>query len=217
MPVIIPVHDATTPSDITYASSSWTFSHTVNAGNASCLVVRFQGVNADTVTGVTYAGTAMTYFTKYNNGSRYAYIYYLANPALGANNVVISASAGNLGGSAFASTYFNVNKFSPMNGASANANTSTTPAVTVASNLDSIVIDCLVTYQVATMTCGQTQDGNRVNSNECTAASRKAGAAGNVTMNWTLNVSKLWVVIAGNLAGFPVGANPVSVTPYMMA
>jgi hypothetical protein len=61
------------------------------------LVVGVLGdTTTDDVTGVTYAGNAMTFGTKLasgGTGNRWAYLYYQLNPASGANNVVVSASS----------------------------------------------------------------------------------------------------------------------------
>jgi hypothetical protein len=77
--------------------TSYTQSYTVGTGSNRFLVVAFLGDvigGADDITGVTYAGAAMTLLMKYTAGAagnnRFQYVYGLANPASGANNVVIS-------------------------------------------------------------------------------------------------------------------------------
>jgi hypothetical protein len=72
--------------------SSLTLSHN---NNGTFLVVAFSNNQSDTdkVTGVTYNGVAMTrarYDLNTNTGNLSTYIYYLANPASGIYNVVIS-------------------------------------------------------------------------------------------------------------------------------
>src|SRR5260221_12626630 len=50
-------------------------------------------ITNDKITGVTYAGVSMALQGKVNTpGDRWFYLFSLANPTLGANNVVISAS-----------------------------------------------------------------------------------------------------------------------------
>lgn len=51
--------------------------------------------NASNVTGITYAGVAMTLSTSqiYNADNVKVYQYYLINPASGANNIVVSYDA----------------------------------------------------------------------------------------------------------------------------
>lgn len=91
--------------DLGYSSgntTSLTAAYTVGSGANRLLVVGVLGnglSSADSVTGVTYAGVAMTLAAK-NIGTgagtpandRYTYLYYLLNPPSGANNVVVSAT-----------------------------------------------------------------------------------------------------------------------------
>jgi hypothetical protein len=86
-------YDTSTSSSTT--GTSLTFAHTCSGG----LRVLFVAVdtntadNTDYVTGVTYAGVAMTRVdTFHSQGLGGTYFYMLVNPTLGANNVVISTS-----------------------------------------------------------------------------------------------------------------------------
>lgn len=74
--------------------ASMTVAHTTTGANRY-LVVAILGdetVPGNTVTGVTYAGVAMTLLRPAQLHNRYFYLFGLANPAVGANNVIISAS-----------------------------------------------------------------------------------------------------------------------------
>ena len=77
--------------------SSYTYSFTTSGTNRGLVVgvgLQKTGGVTDVLTGITYGGTAMTYIDKYQVSSvGYDYFYYLANPATGANNVVISLSS----------------------------------------------------------------------------------------------------------------------------
>jgi RHS repeat-associated protein len=82
-------------------ASSLTFSHTTNSNTSGLIVVGVleatsAGCTADKVTGVTYNGTALTdlgyYVSSATNGTAIK-TYYGYAPSLGANNVVVSASA----------------------------------------------------------------------------------------------------------------------------
>lgn len=83
------------------AATSLTYSHTCSGTNRILIVGIGSDDNpgdGDIVTGVTYNGVAMTQIVKRitDNATftnRYAYLYYLINPASGANNIVVSASA----------------------------------------------------------------------------------------------------------------------------
>jgi hypothetical protein len=87
------------------ATNSLTAAYTVGSGANRLLVVGFVGDYTtlsggggfDDITGVTYAGAAMTLAVKLvdnssANASRYTYLYFLVNPASGSNNVVISCT-----------------------------------------------------------------------------------------------------------------------------
>jgi len=76
-------------------ATSLTFSHTCSGSNRilHVAVATPTADNTDYVTGVTYGGIAMTRVDTFRSpGLGGAYLYELVNPALGANNVVISAS-----------------------------------------------------------------------------------------------------------------------------
>lgn len=71
------------------ASNSLTFSYTVGTG-ANRLLVVYVGSGANNITGVTYAGVAMTLAAQSATGNNS--IYYLLNPPSGSNSVVITAA-----------------------------------------------------------------------------------------------------------------------------
>lgn len=79
-------------------ASPFSASYTSGAGSDRLLIVVFDGdvaTGADDITGVTYAGVAMTLAAKkvgQINQNRNLYFYYLLNPASGSNTVVISYS-----------------------------------------------------------------------------------------------------------------------------
>ncbi len=86
-------------------TNSLTVSYTVGSGYNRLLVVVLNGDASvqsgngghDDITGITYASVSLTFATKIiiNSGTtdpRYNYIYFLLNPASGANNVVISCT-----------------------------------------------------------------------------------------------------------------------------
>lgn len=75
-------------------ATSYTRAFTIG-GSDRYLTVGILDVAGDTVTGVTYAGVAMTQLGKINCAtSRYIYIYGLANPASGTNDIIASRSSG---------------------------------------------------------------------------------------------------------------------------
>jgi len=74
-------------------AAALTFAHTCSGTFRGLFVGVIGDTTSDLVTGVTYNGVAMTQVNKVKaTGGRWNYLYYLAGPATGANNVVISAS-----------------------------------------------------------------------------------------------------------------------------
>lgn len=78
----------------TTAATSFTWAYTVGGGTKRILFVSVEGTATDIITGATYAAASMTLVGKILSGSsRWEYLFYLLNPASGANNVVVSASS----------------------------------------------------------------------------------------------------------------------------
>ena len=78
------------------SGTSLTYAHTVPVDNPILFVAVRNNVPARTVTGVTYAGDAMTqaaFETISGTGDRNAYLYYMEAPTTGNNNVVVSISS----------------------------------------------------------------------------------------------------------------------------
>lgn len=85
-----------------------TYSHTTTGSNRYLVVNVRSDDGGDIVTGVTYAGTAMTRAIAQPwpvNGNRLTYLYYLINPASGANDIVVTVSANPTAFSTAAASY----------------------------------------------------------------------------------------------------------------
>lgn len=74
-------------------ATSHTISHTCTGSNRLLLVGFYKSNTADDVTGITYAGVAMTRVQTSSFSASRAYLYAIMAPATGANNIVISISA----------------------------------------------------------------------------------------------------------------------------
>jgi hypothetical protein len=103
--------DATSQGTLVNPGLTSTWSHTCTGANRILWVGFFADSQShDTLnnelTGVTYAAVAMTRAgTTYCPGDRWTYLYYLVNPATGANNIVITSTfSGALQGSAISYT-----------------------------------------------------------------------------------------------------------------
>lgn len=75
-------------------STSLTYSHTCTGSDRVLTVALWTFPSGDTVTGITYNGTAMTKLgTQSADAGGYTNLWGIANPSTGANNIVISMSS----------------------------------------------------------------------------------------------------------------------------
>jgi len=79
----------------TVTSTSLTYSHTVTGSNPFLVVGTLGSTTTDKISGVTYNGVAMTKLNSYHidTTDRWLSAWYLANPATGAHNVVVTSSS----------------------------------------------------------------------------------------------------------------------------
>lgn len=180
--------------------TSLTWSHTTSGLDRALIVgVSYFDAAAVSITGVTYAGVAMTNIGGATDSSNSrAQLWKLSNPAVGANNVIVSFSGG-IDGLAGAVSFTGAQQITALlTGTLATATGSnTTPTVNAVSNPAEIVIDTLVTafnLVDATAGAGQTERW-KVFNGPCGAGSTEAGAT-STTMSWTLSSSSPWALIA---------------------
>lgn len=122
----MPAFDAqTTPWARVNSGTSMTVAHTCSWTNR-CIVVNV-GTTGNLVTGVTYGGVSMTQVWSYSADGAWngCTAWYLANPASGSNNVVISTSSATHIMCQIAS-YTSVNQSTPVGASVTNWPTSTT-------------------------------------------------------------------------------------------
>lgn len=82
------------------STTSLSYSHTTSGSDRVLVVFAKTYSSSDLVTGITYAGVSMTkLLTGQDAGGLWSHAYILANPATGANNVVVSLSSANYIGS----------------------------------------------------------------------------------------------------------------------
>lgn len=187
--------DAATNSFSGTSGTSYTFSHTTSGSNRFLVV--YAGVPlTDIITGVTYAGVSMTLAQKnQTSGDRWLYLYYLANPASGANNVVISSSGSDaLLGSA--SSYTGVlGGYDNSSTGTGNASSITTTLTTVADNCwTACIVQTLDTVSAGSSTTARAQSGGRglYDSNAAITP------AGSTSLHVTINSSQqfAWCMIS---------------------
>lgn len=197
-------YDATAHGN-TAGATSLTFSHTCGTGANRILWVSFRvGSNSDLPTGVTYGGIAMTQAIKRNDasGTQYAYLYYLVNPATGANNVVItlslSASIVSASASYTGAKQSGQPDASGSNGAAPGTSVSTSITVVAAS---SWVISFVCNDGTLAMTNStgvvSVRDNGSFASNVISLGDSNAGvSAGSYTTTWTSSSQVLTILSA---------------------
>jgi hypothetical protein len=211
--------DAASNSGYQAASSSYSWSHTCTGSNRYLLVGISMLSLAQTVTGITYNGAALTYIGAQNSvtGAARTEMWGLVAPASGTNTIAVTlsgaiASAGN------ASSYTGVNQTVPTeswNAAQATnvgAADATVNVTTIADN--DWTVDILATDDTAvTVGTGQTQTGNVTGAGGSGAMSYKGPKtpAGSTAMYWT-NVGALATWTVGSIALRNVAATSGSVS-----
>lgn len=185
--------DAVSSAQTAAASTTLSWSHTTTSSqNNRLLIVTVQADGSNTVSGITYGGTALTLGKAKQQGTNIdAEIWYLMNPASGTNNVTIthSASKNLIGGSI---TFYNVNQsgtFGTFVAAAANAGSPT--GVNTSSTFptaNDLIVDAVATLtKAATVGGAQTQRWNRTQTAGFTsgATSTLPGSGASQTMQWT--------------------------------
>lgn len=177
-------------------------SHTfpITCGGADrFLVVYPMTAAARSISSVTYAGTGMTFKVKTTTGGQEVHVYYLANPATGENNVVVTTDASTYCYPT-AVSYTGVDQTTPT-GASGNSN-GTTPSLT----LTTTAADSWLVMGVRDGSDGATTAGADTTqrwSDDTQAYDRSCGAAG----NYTIAVANLSTGNSGALAGMVINAS----------
>lgn len=147
------------------ATNTLTYSHTTGTLTDGVLIVGVgYFLKSASITGITYGGVAMTKRLRYDDGTRQATaeVWYLANPASGANNVVVTKSEATAGLSSVALTLSGVDQTTPIeadNGGNVAFGSHTTHSTTVTTaTANAWVVDSLFgTTATPTATSSQTR------------------------------------------------------------
>lgn len=139
------VYDTFTDGGFVGPVTSHTYTHTCSASSNRILFVFVSIASAsDLVSGVTYGGVSMTRIdTQIYTAGRSDYLYYLVNPATGANNVVISTSSSTDIG-ALSTSYTGVAQTSPIDVSAKNTGTS---VATKTTSLTTLTDNCWTILQ----------------------------------------------------------------------
>ena len=185
-------------------STTQTTSHTTGSGAKRFLVaaVGYLNGSGQTVTGVTYNGVALTSTTAQSDGlGRAIQLWYLAAPASGANNLVVTMSATTDVNTGIV-TYTGVDQSVPISGHTC-ATADTAPVtLTVTSAAGDLVFSAITQAAgaIGAVGAGQTERFRDSDANVSLAGSEEAGAA-SVTMTWAGTAGFVW-----NHCGFSIEA-----------
>lgn len=197
----------TTTRGTSTGTSSLSFSKEVPSGSDLLTVQISHSRGADSVSGVTFNGDAMTRAI-HSSANVGAYIYYLANPDIATGNVIVSISAGSDRALvATAVSWSGADTSDPIGGTAGVQGDSTTPSIAVnTEGTNSIVIDAVTGLNLNIMTegAGQTVITNQVQvgtaQSEVAGSSYEAAASpSSITMSWTMAGSAQWDICAAEL------------------
>ncbi len=206
-------------------ASSLTWSHTVASGSNGMLIVNV-AVNSDVgVSSVSYGGTALTRLGTVTNpgGSLVtSEIWYLAAPAVGTANVVVTL-AGSDTLAAGATNFYGVDQTTPFGTFVSATGSGGAPTVNVTSAAGEVVVDAAVfrARNTATVGAGQTQlwvQGTGTSGSDTAGAGSTEAGAATVTMSWTSSGSGTgeWATGAVALRPAPMTGG-ITVTPAVGA
>ena len=206
--------DAASNSGYQAATSTASWSHTCTGSSRYLLVGVSMLSLAQTVTGITYNGVALTFLGSQNSvtGAARTELWGLVAPASGTNTIAVTLS-GAIAWSGNASSYTNVNQAVPTeawNAAQATNVGAADATVTVTTVADrDFTVDILATDDAAvTVGTGQTQTGNVTGAGGSGAMSYKGPKtpADATAMYWA-NVGALATWTIGSIALRPLAAS----------
>lgn len=181
-------------------TSSLSFAHTVGSGINLLLVLISHSRGADSISGVTFNGDAMTRAT-HSASNVGAYIYYLLSPDVATGNVVVSVSAGTDRGIVAGAVNVTTPEASPIGAVGTNSGVSGDTSVTVTTTrANSYVFDATTYLNTTTDFVKGGSQTELVNQNRTgTAQGERAGASyqvatatGDYTNTWNPTESTQW-------------------------
>lgn len=200
------IADITATAGPTGFLSTYTWSHTC-AGSNRVIYVRLAQRFNSAVTGVTYAGTALTRLAQQKSPSDQIVnveLWRLVNPASGANNVSVALSTARYV-AASAVSMSGVDQATSDGTPVVASNNSSSPSVSVSSATDQVVVDVVAVWTdagtvTASATGGQTVDSNAYNGNSTNNGVRGVHShitgAASTAMSYSLSGATEWAEAA---------------------
>lgn len=206
----------TAVSDAVNGSTSNTWSHSCTGSNRVLFVFVGQR-GTDTVSGVTYAGDAMTSLGAVSNADSLVGVslWRLIAPDTGANDVIVSwpgAKNAVCVSMSFAGAHQTDPDGTPVTGSDTSGGGFTNPSLVVTSAVGEIVADMAVlqdddnTSTLTVVTNTQRTNDSDLGANAVRCATSTAPGAASVTMSWTPDTADDWAGIA--VAVLPAADDP---------
>lgn len=159
--------NSTTTGYTNFGTSPKTLSHTVTGSNTALLVWVFAD-DGDRVTGVTYNGVSMTLIRKRAryDANQQMYLYALANPSTGANNISVSFTSTITNGMIAGVSYTGVHQTTPVEAYADDSQSSANASVSVTTLTDNAWIVGMLQAGGSTISAGSgtTLRGGATNS-----------------------------------------------------
>ena len=193
---------STTNTASNYTSISW--SHTVNVVDSTVLIVglswRNVGAGTQTVTSVTYNGSAMTLVRKdeyHQSASKSTGIYYLANPAIGAHTVHVTWEGTIYKAVCGAVSFTGVNQTNPIN---AHAGTAGATGTSLSTSITTTVANTMLfdVVNVRNPSSPSIEGGARTSRWNFINSSRVNGAGSTISHATASQSAMTWTIGAGS-------------------
>lgn len=201
-------------------ASTFSFNHTVGSGEHRLLTVGVSmELGTDAVSGITYGGTALTFFGAQSGSTDpRCELWYLVDPPVGTASVAVTLNSATdcVAGSI---SFFDVDPSDPFRTDASASGNDTNPTVTVPGlNENDLIVDvqaAAVAGGAVSPTVGsdQTQRWSRAaapiaGSGVRGSGSTQPGTVFPITMDWTYPVSHNWTILAASLRPFVCGSDP---------
>jgi len=185
--------------------TSWTVAHTVDSGTTLLVVASQEG---GAISGITYNGVAMTLFVTAAVQSNKRSIYYLKNPAIGANNIIVTMNSTSDHGIT-AWNFSGNDTTTPMEGASAPGLDGDSTTITTTVNGEYIVC-CMATNNTGstwTYSTGTKRLDSASTNLKFASGEQVATTAGSQTVTWSKSSGTSDNCFAAVKAVTPVNSN----------
>lgn len=200
------------------AGTTLSWSHTTSGTNRLLVIsaMAWQDVaGTGTVSGVTYNGAALTKANATTGGAMRAEVWYIKNPTIGTNTVVVTYTGNTDARKASGVSFTNADQTSPLDASNVASGTSSPITLNLTTTTDNAtIVDAATNFTTTALTigAGQVSVRNDVTGSTGFAASYKgpASPATSYPMSWTKAGTDDWAIVAASFK--PNTSSDLSVT-----